>query len=93
VDCANVTETTVSPDLCRAIASDFRAHTRGKVAVIASSNIDLMRRLAHIYSEHLQPADVAAFFSRREALRWLGVDDVGEHGKRGAERVPTEARA
>jgi hypothetical protein len=81
VDCKDVTDTTVSPELCRAIASDFRGRTQGKVAVVATSDINLMRRLADIYSQHLQPAEVARFLTREEALRWLGVQEIEDGGR------------
>lgn len=81
VDCKNVTDTTVTPELCRAIAHDFRARTEGKVAVVASSDINVMSHLALIYSHHLQPADVACFLNRQQALRWLGVHEIEDPGK------------
>lgn len=92
VDCKDVTDTTVSPELCRAIASDFRARTQGKVAVVASSDINVMRRLAYIYSHHLQPAEVARFLSRQEALCWLGVQEIEDHGRQD-ELIPSTAQS
>jgi hypothetical protein len=35
---------------------------------------------------------VAAFFDRQEALRWLGVHEMHEHGEHESQPMPAEAR-